>query len=205
MNIDVISLIKFGNKERIENLFKKGEIYMNSIKRLREFEKKGIGDEYESSTSIKNITNAKITLEIPDNPILLKTNKIHLHHFLTDPKGNIYSTYAISNLLFKTKSTHRIDRRMVIFGSHCVIIKDVQKFTQNIFSKLTELGLKYSHRLVKYHNYNKNNHDLGFFDKSHLLSYQKEHRIIAWTNNEQPLKFSIGSIEKYAEIYESND
>lgn len=205
MSIEVIFLLKFGKEEHIKNLLKKGEIYMNTIQWFRNYEKDGIGDIYEGATEVKNIKNAKLTLKIPNNPITFKKSNVQLRMHHKGHIGNIFSTYAISTLLLRRKQIHRIDKRMEVFGTHCLIIRDVHQFLDSVSNRLTEMGLKYSHNIVRYKNLKKNNHKLTLFEKTHLLSYQKEHRIIAWTEKESILKFEIGSIEHYAEMYSTND
>ena len=90
---------------------------------------------------------------------------------------------------------------MAQFGSHCLIIKDVNRFINAVLNKLKEKNIESCHGIVKYKKFNINNHNLTLFDKTHLLSYQKEHRILAWTENNEALKFQMGSLEDYAEIY----
>jgi len=205
MTTSVKYLIKFGNEENIKNLFEKGEIYMNTIKTFKDFDKKGIGDKYEGSTEILNPSNPKLTFKFPNNPITINPIKLQLWQTPKEHIGNIYSTYAISDQLVRRKSTHRIDQRMQIFGSHCVIIKDVVGFLEGVFNELDKQNITYSHNLVTYYDYNKLNHKISLFSKSHLLSYQKEHRILAKTEVDSPLKFEIGSIENYSEIYPAKE
>ncbi|SCZ01721.1 hypothetical protein [Flavobacterium caeni] len=205
MTINVKFLLKFGSEENIKNLFEKGEIYMNTIQTFKEFDKPGIGDKYEGTVEILNIKDAKLTFKFPDNPITVNSPSMQLWKNIGGHVGNIYSTYAISNLLLKRKSVHTVDKRMLQFGTHCIIIKDVEKFIFSILAKLDEKGITHSHNLVRYCNYSKNNHEVTLFKKSHLLSYQKEHRIIAYTQNNEPLKFEIGSMHDYAEIFSAND
>lgn len=204
MDIEVFFLLKFGKEEHLNNLLKKGEVFMNTIQWFKSYEKKGIGDIYEGAFEVKNIKNGKLTVKIPNNPITLNSSNFQLRKHYKGHIGNIFSTYAISTLLLKRKELHRIDKRMSEFGTHCLIIKDVQQFLNSITDKLTELGLENSHNIVKYKNLKKNNHELSLFNKTHSLSYQKEHRIIAWTEYNSELKFEIGSIEHYAEIHPTN-
>ncbi|RKS14050.1 hypothetical protein [Flavobacterium sp. 120] len=198
-------LLKFGQKQDMENLFNKGEVYMNTIKLFQELDKQGVGDKLEGTFEISNFKEGKLTLEIPDNPITLNPKKIQLRKKLKGHIGNIYSTYALSDKLLQRKAIHRIDKRMLLFGTHCIIIKDVEKFISSILEKLDDIGFSYSHNLVKYNDYNKNNHDLTLFDKSHTLSYQKEHRIIVYTKTDEPVKFEIGPMHEYAEIHSTED
>ncbi len=198
-------MLKFGSEENIKKLFENGEVYMNTIKTFKEYDKQGIGDKYEGVFKINNYTNSVITLKIPNNPITLNTTKLQLTESHKEHIGNIYSTYALSNKLVLKKETHKIDKRMLIFGSHCVLIRDVKGFLDAIFFELKKQNIEYRHNIVKYHDFSKRNHDLSLFDKSHLLSYQKEHRIIALTQDDCPLKINIGSLKEYAEIYTAKE
>ena len=205
MNVDVVFLLKFGDKENLLKLQKKGEIYMNTIKTFREFDKAAIGDKYEGTSNIKNISNAKITLEFPEKPLELKSSSLQLREHVTGHIGNIYSTYAISTLLLRRKYSHHIDKRMNLFGSHCLMIKNLKDFTWRVSEKLNSMNIEHSHNLVTYRNFKKNNHVLNPFIKTHLLSYQKEHRFVAYTPSNRPLKFHIGSIEDYTELHTADD
>jgi hypothetical protein len=197
-------LIKFGEEDNIIKLFEKGEIYMNTIQNFKQSDRKEIGDKYEGTVDIKNFPKGELTLYLPDNPIILKTSKLQLLENYNNHLGNIFCSYALSDNLLHRKPLHKIDSRMKNFGSHCIIIKDVSRFLNAIFSELKNRNISYSHNIVKYHNYAKNSHQLTLFNKPHNYAYQKEHRIIAYTDSDEPLKFEIGSIKEYAEIYQTN-
>ncbi|MGC6430081.1 MAG: hypothetical protein ACON5F_03470 [Jejuia sp.] len=177
---------------------------MNTIKWFKEYEKKGVGDIYEGAFEVMNYKDATLTLHLPEKPIILKNSSLQLRRHREGHSGNIYSTYAISNLLLRRKAIHRVDKRMSQFGSHCLIIKDVNRFINSIRDKLTEIGIESSHGIVRYKNLKINNHNLSLFHKTHMLSYQKEHRIIAWTKDNHPLKFEIGSLEEYSELHSTH-
>ena len=142
MNTEVVFLIKFGKEEHIENLLKKGEIYMNTIQWFKNYEKEGIGDIYEGAIEVENIKSGKLTLKIPNNPITMDNASLQLRKHHKGHIGNIFSTYAISTLLLRRKSIHRIDKRMEKFGTHCLIIKDIKQFLDSIKNKLTEMGFE---------------------------------------------------------------
>lgn len=205
MNVSVISLLKFGEEEHIRNLLLKGEICMNTISLFKNYEQKEIGDKYEGAFKVKNYVNAKLTVDLPNSPITLHGKDFQFTQHHKNHIGNIYSTYAISNLLLKRKNVHRIDRRMIHFGDYWIIITDVPKFISLINYELDSMGINCEHNIVKYRNYSKNEHDLGVFNKSHLFSYQKEHRIVAWSKEEKQLKFNIGSLEGFAELYRASE
>ena len=173
---------------------------MNTIEWFQNSDKKAVGDIYEGVFEVENL-KGKLTLKIPNNPITFNDSYLQLRKHLEGHIGNIYSTYAISNLLLKRKEIHKLDPRMKNFGSHCLVIKDVKRFTESIFNELDKLGISYNHNIVQYRKLNGRKHKISLFEKNHLLSYQKEHRIVAWTKSNSPLKFEIGSIEEYAEIH----
>ncbi len=200
MQIRINYLLKFGEKDNIEKLLNHGEIYMNTIDWFKNFEKDGIGDIYEGVIEVENLPNAHLTLQLPNKPIILNNVQLQIRKYNKGHIGNIYSTYAISSLLLKHKETHRIDPRMRKFGSYCLIIKDVPKFLNSISTKLTNMGIEFTQNIISYKNFKKDNPEISLFNKTHSLSYQKEYRIIVWSNVSEVLKFEIGSIKNYAEI-----
>lgn len=196
-------IIKFGKEANVSNLLEKGEVYLNTISEFKDSDEIAIGDKYEGSTEIKNFTKGILTITAANNPINIQISKLQLRQSHKNNIGNIFCSYSVTDKLLYKKKVHRIDKRMESFGSHCIIIKDVTRFLNAIFAELNKRNIEYSHNLVKYHNYTKNDHLLTVFDKPHNFAYQKEHRIIAFTNSNEPLKLEIGSLKEYAEIYET--
>ncbi|MFL9844428.1 hypothetical protein [Flavobacterium rhizosphaerae] len=178
---------------------------MNTIKWFNNYEKEGVGDIYEGAFEIKNFENGQLILKADDKQFILNPNHTQFRKYHKGHIGNIYSTYAISDLLLHRKNLHRIDKRMLNFGTHCVVIKDAKKFVDSIFAKLTEMNYTFSHKIVSYKKFTNKDINLSLFHKNHLLSYQKEYRIIVWTKENLPLRFEIGSIENYAEIYSAEE
>jgi hypothetical protein len=203
MKTTIKYLIKFGDEVNILRFFEKGEIYMNTIRKFKDSDRIAIGDKYEGTVDIKNFQNGELTIYTQNNPIIFKTSKLQLLESHKYHIGNIFCSYALSDKLLYRKKVHKIDSRMQSFGSYCVIIKDVTRFLNLIFTHLNNRNIEYSHSIVKYHNYKKNNHTLTVFDKPHNLAYQKEHRIIVYTNLDEPFKLEIGSLKEFAEIYQT--
>ncbi len=161
METNVFFFVKFGEKQNIESLLLNGDIYMNTIKWFKEYEKRDIGDKYEGTVEIRNIKKAKLTLGLSRGPIELMSKDIQLRQHVKGHIGNLYSLYAISDDLVRRKRKLIIDKRMQAFGTHCLLIKDVIQFTERIKGKLTELGYEYDTGLVRYKNYSINNHELS--------------------------------------------
>ena len=205
METNVIFLLKFGDKENIEKLFEKGEIYMNTISLFRNFDKKEVGDIYEGVFRIKNYKNSKITLKLPKKDLLLNSKELQLRFNYKDHVGNIYSTYAIHDKLLRRKQVHKLDKKMLVFGKYCLLINDVNRFLELILDYFKKNNINYNHNLVSYFDYSKKDLELNLYCKSKKYSYQKEHRIIAYTQLDEPLKFEIGNMSEFAQIYKSED
>lgn len=203
--IKIRYLLKFGTKVNIEKLYQSGEIYMNTINFFQNFEKLGVGDKLEGTKVIINGNEGTFILEMNESSINLNLNNFQIRNKMSGNIGNIYSTYALHNQLLNRKSIHRLDKRMSEFGEYCVIIKDVNKFINLIISKLNELNYSTTYGVVTYHDYAKNKKELNLFDKSNKFNYQKEFRIIADSDINEPIKFRIGSIKNFAELYSTVD
>jgi hypothetical protein len=207
MEITVNFLLKFGCTRDIQRLYKKGEIYMNTVQTFAELEKKEVGDILERTVEIRNFDNGNLYLTNVETGkslnLELQSGK-YKKDYLGD-LGNIYCTYSISALLLKRRLLHRVNKKMFTFGNHCLVIHNVPKFIELIENELKRRKLIYTNNLVQYRNFNKNNHFVTYFHKSHLLSYQHEHRFVVLNKTGLPLVFQIGSLKNISEIYNSND
>lgn len=205
MKTTISFLLKFGKEENIKNLFDSGEIYMNTIRLFQKYDQEGIGDKFEGTSKITNFFDGQFELKIQDKPLTFNAKHFQLRESFEGHFGNIYSTYAISDNVMRKKVVHSINKRMLNFGTHCLIIKDVERFIQAILKNIEEKGFDYESNMVRYRIFDNNNHELSLFDKSHKLSYQKEHRIIAYTKKEEPLIFKIGSMHSYADLFTGSE
>ena len=195
--------LKFGNEQHINDLFHNGTIYMNSIQWFREIEDNKVrGDKYEGIKSIRNLPSGQF--EIPS--IGYRGNYISMHIREAWPEifGNIYSLYCISSQGWPNPLDFYIDQKMNEFGSHCLMIKDNKKFLQLIEKNLQKQKLKYHHGFVDYYDVNSANRKIHLFEKPLNFEYQKEFRFYVERESTEPFILKIGSLEKIAEIYESN-
>ena len=207
MNTTVHYLLKFGNKSNIQRLYENGQIYMNTVQTFAELDKKAVGDKFERTVEIKNFGSGNLKLTSVDTGetynFTLETGQ-YVKDYVGD-LGNIFCTYSLSDKLLKRKSLHRVDKRMLSFGTHCLVIHDVVKFFELIENELKKLKLDYVHNLVQYHNYKKNDHKVTYFDKSHMYSYQHEHRFVVGNKTGLPLILNIGPLEKISNIFNAED
>lgn len=189
------------------DLLENGTIYFNTIEYFQKLENnEARGDKYEGTTNIQNFNESdKYILTITDpktgKEIKMKTKKVHLRQFLTEMKGNIYSMYCLKSPEVLDPN-FKTDKKVKEFGSHVVIIKNVDRFVQLICKKLDELNILYRGQLVNYYEKNKVHGDITVFDKSMEFEYQKEYRIVLYSNQIKPFIIKIGNINEIAELFE---
>ncbi|WP_145000607.1 hypothetical protein [Olleya sp. Hel_I_94] len=203
----IFYFLKFGNKENMTDLLENGTIYFNTIDYFQKLEEQiARGDNYEGTTNIKNYheyDKLKVTLTIPETgkEIELNPKKFHLREFLTEIKGNLYSMYSIKSPDV-IDSDYKIDQRVKEFGTHFVIIKNVVKFLDLICEEIEKQNISYRAKIVSYYEKEKINGEITLFDKSTEYEYQKEFRIVLYTNEINPIALKIGNLSEIAEIFE---
>jgi len=145
-----------------------------------------------------------VTLTIPETgkEIELNPKKFHLREFLTEIKGNLYSMYSIKSPDV-IDSNYKIDQRVKEFGTHFVIIKNVVKFLDLICEEIEKQNISYRAKIVSYYEKEKINGEITLFDKSTEYEYQKEFRIVLYTNEIKPIALKIGNLSEIAEIFET--
>lgn len=204
MSVHIFAFLKFGSFENILDLYENGTIYMNPIEYFRKTEDGKLrGDEYEGATRV--INSLPGTFRIPNVDKDFQYKKIHIKESFETILGNIYSLYAISSHGFTNPNDFKIDERNKSFGTHGLLIKDVNYFIKSIEKKLLEGKNEFYHGLVEY--YDKTSickNDITLFEKPNEFEYQNEFRFLVYNNKVEPIKFQIGSLHNVAEIHEMN-
>lgn len=168
-------LLKFGKEGDIKDLFHNGTIYMNPVQRFRKIEDGELrGDKYEGVSHIKNLPPGQF--EIPSIGCKGNYSSFHLIESYENVLGNIYSLYCVSSHGWKNPLDFKIDKKIKKLGSHCLVIKDNQKFLSLIEAKLKELNVKFKHSFVEYYEKNTVNRKINLFEKPTEFEYQKEFR-----------------------------
>lgn len=194
--------LKFGEEKHINDLYHNGTIYMNPIQYFRKFEDNELrGDSYEGVSKIRNLPTGQF--EIP--AIGYKGNYLafHIAESYEIILGNIFSLYCISSHGWENPTDFRIDDKVKNFGSHCLMVKDNEKFLSLIENKLKELNYKFFHNFVKYYDKGEVNRQISLFEKPFEFEYQKEFRFYVDTKSTEPLIINIGSLVDIAEIQPS--
>jgi hypothetical protein len=192
--------IKFGSEENIKDLLDNGCIYMNSKESFRGIEDKELrGDSYEGVIEIRNLPAG--IFSIPGINFSGRYQNIHLPKFYQEVWGNLYCLTSISNQTIPNPFEYKIDERLAGFGTHCLLIKDVEKFVRLITCKMDLLNYKYTYDFVKYYDKKMFNGRVSVFDKPLEFEYQKEFRFYIERVGVKPIIFNIGSLKEIAEIF----
>lgn len=194
--------LKFGSKENIEDLYQNGTIFMKPIEWFRKHEdefKNLRGDTYEGVVSIKNIQPGKF--EIPTIGYQGEHLGIHLLETHEAVLGNLYCLYCISSRGWDNQNEIKVDSKLAGFGTHCLMVKDNQKFLALIREKLNEMKVSYYMDFVEYFNEKAINRKINLFEKRLEFAYQKEFRIYIPQNLIQDFNFKIGRLKGIAEVH----
>jgi hypothetical protein len=198
--------LKFNEEKHIETLRNKGEIFMRLNNDFRKFDSnKERFDKFEGALSNEYISEGIIEIKTEEWPEWkkLKILNSNFNQFIDTSKIYSYSLYLITLADLQEIDIYRVDKRMSEFGSHFLMIRNPNDFLNKIANYLELNEFEYCFKEVSYYNLQEKQIDLTLFHKPNTLKHQKEFRIIVKAKTEQPLKFEIGNIENYSEIYKS--
>lgn len=194
--------IKFGTKENITDLYENGTVYMNSREFFRRIEDKELrGDSYEGVKEIRNY--GKGSFYIPSIKHTVHYQNIHLPLSFEEVWGNIYSLFCLSPESIPEKFDFKMDERVLNFGSHCLIIKDPNRFISLLENKLRFLNHNLYMDYVKYYDKNTFNGRITVFEKPKEFLYQREFRFYVERDAIDPIVFKLGSLKEFSTIYTS--
>ncbi|MES2680097.1 MAG: hypothetical protein V4635_09445 [Bacteroidota bacterium] len=205
-------LVKYGKLDRLISLLETGKLYLSSVETLR-----ASGDKKQDNHQIDHLEGATryfskgpvdLTLTpTVGNGIPIKTKALNLTYAVKYDlvPGNICSFYSVTDEDFNSGKFRPIDRKMVEFGSHAIIITNVGEFLQRIEKALPApnwSGLKYGH--VEYFDESDFVGDLDLFKKRSAYSYQQEFRVLIESNQLTPAMLDLGSLHDIAVVVSSD-
>jgi len=134
---EIFTLIKFGKKEDLEKLLRKGEVYFNTLETFTESKDPERGDENEGACWIENIQFTNIRAV---HPILgtfdFKPNLNSLGKMIQYNFNHLsYSLYVLTATVFTESNLFQIDERMIEFGGYALMIKKPIEFLNAILQK----------------------------------------------------------------------
>jgi hypothetical protein len=191
--------LKFGSEENIKDLFMNGTIYMNSREYFRKMEDRQLrGDSYEGVYEIRNYGPGEAY--VPSLDLRFPYRNIHVPFSFKEVWGNIYCLYSITPETVPELFDFKMDDRISGFGTHCLIIKDPDRFIVDMSTKFRFLNYRYYFGLVDYYNAHAFNGKPSVFSKPDIFSYQKEFRFYVERNSLTPLKLQIDTLKEYSQI-----
>lgn len=202
------TLLKFGAKEHMDSLLKKGTIYCNTCHYFATLKDgNSRGDIYENVNAMYEIikielanlkTKKSISFNEPKGQLLQSTSPelssgnlycLYTYDFLTNFSGD--------DIIHHFNVNCEIDR-------YFIIIKDCPEFLRRIQEKLKYQGLEFSCGLVQYKDLTKYTGSKTPFMKDLTYQNQKEYRFYIKNPVNETLCFNIGSIEDIAILYPAN-
>lgn len=203
----VFCIIKFGKKEHLEKLLDQGELCFNPTELYNSIEQINPekGDSYEGAEWVENIFIKEVNFKHPKlGRLRFKTDTRHPFKFIQyDHNYLSCSFYIITARDFKRIDILKLDRKMLEFGSHAVIIKEPDRFLTKLKYTLDETDYSYRTNRVEYKDLSViGRHAMNPFIKKKEHQYQKEFRVII--KDELHRKYlKLGSLNDCAELVSS--
>jgi len=203
-----MALIKFGELEHMQKLYKDGEIFLNTISYFKNLEDKKLrGDRDENIT--QNLQSSKIKLFINGNHVKGVSGSIKINDY---QKNKFTHVFSMSALCSDAEIINPVfDGKVKEFGGEAVFIYNVKEFLSRLINASNQLikeGILecFEADVVKYYDFGKHHGNLDSFSKSQDYSFQKEWRLcMRLFDNSSPCIIRIGNISDIAEIIKSED
>lgn len=196
-------LIKFGQKEDMEDLMFNGTVYFNTIEYFRKCEQKERGDSFEGTLDIQNYNEAdnyRLTFTLPQSGKQLSSNKFNVRTSSSNINGNMYCLYSLNKEIVSQQYNFKIAPRMKEFGDFMVVITRPNEFLLAIIEQLNAMEVDFAMNHVTYYNHNSYSGELNLFSKPDNFKHQNEFRIVLHRNSSEALPIQIGNIESYAHL-----
>ncbi|WP_294872979.1 hypothetical protein [Sulfuricurvum sp. RIFCSPLOWO2_12_FULL_43_24] len=198
MENEVISIIKFGAKRYIQDLYENGTVFMQRLYNYPKIEHPEIGDKNEGISHLFQAEQTKMSINGRDiEPIggikILESNAYNPF---------IYCTYALREQHFEN-GVNCIDRRCLDLGDSAFIFKDFDKFYSLLKNAIAEEDNIYMD-LVTYADETTYNGEMGIFKKLSSYQHQSEHRIVLESScKSQNIQFGLGSLKEMSYVVDT--
>jgi hypothetical protein len=196
----VLGLIKIGAAQYQRALFEKGEIYMQTHEYFRKLEDiNGRGDVLEGAEKIEQLKRVKIKAEGVEITLSKEDGSLARGNVASIKSDYFYNIYSMIG--FSSKDIGKIEpipKKNEDLGDYFILIHNVKEFIRRIRLKLNELQIQHQWGWVTYYDEYELEGEISPFHKSSAFQYQKEVRIVAINEIDEPLKFHIGSIADIA-------
>lgn len=198
---EIISIIKFGEKKYIQDLYENGTVFMQRLFNYHEIEHIEIGDKNEGMThlfqakEVKSLTINGYKLEPTGSIKILESNA---------DNPFVYCSYALREQHFKD-GVNCIDKRCLDFGDAAIIIPDFDKFYSLIKDTILKEDNVYMD-LVSYVDKKTYHGQMGIFKKLNNYQHQSEHRIVLESScKNQNIQLKLGSLKEIAYMVDAKN
>ena len=196
----VLGLIKIGEATYQQALFEKGEIYMQTHEYFRKLEdKNGRGDRFEGAEKIEQLKWVKIKAEGIELTLRKEDGTLSRGNIASIESNYFYNIYSMTGFSSNDIGKIRpVPKQNEDLGDYFILIHNVKEFNKRIKQKLDELQLQHQWSWVTYYDEYEHEGEISPFHKSSTFQYQKEVRIVAAYEKNEPLIFQIGSMADIA-------
>ncbi|MBB5440590.1 hypothetical protein HDC92_004293 [Pedobacter sp. AK017] len=197
--------LKFGEKQHLESLLKKGSIFCRPMHYFANLKDENfIGDKYETVFAIKNILGKIEYKNGADfKPLYIGPLQQTASYFPNQICGNLFCLYFhdISHQVLDVTAGGDIDH----IKEWVILIIDAQEFKNRIESALKFNNMEFESRFVEYEDFSKYNGWKSQFKKDIGFTHQKEFRFWIKCPVLDDYSFEIGSIEDIARLMKSEE
>lgn len=188
-------LIKIGQKEHIENLRAKGQVYMKPVSYFTNLENDAArSDRLDGSVHIIQPKHIGVmTISSIDTTITFSPDEIVGPVMIGSSQNdscNVFCMYSIT----KPTDICPIDARILGFGDYFVMILNQMEFINRYISAANKMGLWGVAKPVKYFDSEEYSGDTGIFMKSDVFSYQREYRFMLKPGSKDAIMLTLGDL-----------
>lgn len=194
------SLVRIGCEQHLIQLRDEGLLYMNALPYFWQCEGTDSvrGDHFDSVHTIRRASNVVVNFGRSSDgatfPMDAKYVEIR-EHPAEAHKTNIFCMFYYEHNV----TPYPIDKRLLEFGAHALVVRDVGQFLDRMESMLKEQGVLFEARVVEYvpDDYAG---EVGPFKKLKKFEYQSEWRVVCYGGPGGPRQLRIGSIADISEL-----
>jgi hypothetical protein len=191
-------LLKFGQRQHLEEFRKNGLLYLNPEKYFTDLEDDIVrGDRFEGTDQIhqpKDIRHLRIENNVTGSVVMIGPED------LAGPISVRFSKSPPCNLFCMFSGTKPVDGPFVSernfgFGDSFILVLNTQKFIDRICTTAKKAGFGYTYGPVEYYDADGYSGETGLFRKPSTFAYQQEFRFAIEPGSLQPIRMVAGSLE----------
>jgi hypothetical protein len=203
----VHSLLRFGEKDHLEQFRSEGQLYMNTLEYFNRLETADAvrGDPSEGLNASHPLRSMQISISLERVGGRLPLTAVSGRLRFGDTRAaeiNVFCLYAVTG-----KKNMVVDDRMLKFGGDAaVIILDVPEFVRRVHKALDTRGWPYESALIDYVDKESHSGPMGPFREYADRNYESEFRIAVHSKLKRPIdELKIGDLSDITQIGNARD